>query len=103
MEAMQITPNTAESGYVDIVPDTSEIGHGYDADAAEPDPGTAKLSPEARGEEDDLGDVGDAVHFVLLAEFDIDQGSTLAYQYPYPTGTDEQYVILSMCDCPRWQ
>ena len=32
----------------------------------------------------------DAVHFCLLAEFDIDAGATLAYQYPYPTGTDEQ-------------
>lgn len=31
----------------------------------------------------------DAVHFVLLAEFDIDAGATLAHQYPYPTGTDE--------------
>ncbi len=32
----------------------------------------------------------EAVKFVLLAEFDIDQGATLAYQYPFPTGTDEQ-------------
>lgn len=32
----------------------------------------------------------DAVHFCLLAEFDIDAGATLAHQYPYPTGTDEQ-------------
>lgn len=32
----------------------------------------------------------DAVHFVLLAEFDIDSGATLSVQYPYPTGTDEQ-------------
>jgi hypothetical protein len=32
----------------------------------------------------------EAVHFVLLAEFDIDAGATLAHQYPYPTGTDEQ-------------
>lgn len=30
------------------------------------------------------------VHFCLLAEFDIDAGATLAHQYPYPTGTDEQ-------------
>ena len=37
------------------------------------------------GEEED-----DAVHFCLLAEFDIDAGATLAHQYPYPTGTDEQ-------------
>ena len=36
----------------------------------------------------------DAVHYCLLAEFDIDAGATLAYQYPYPTGTDEQYVLL---------
>ena len=32
----------------------------------------------------------EAVHFCLLAEFDIDAGATLAHQYPYPTGTDEQ-------------
>jgi hypothetical protein len=30
------------------------------------------------------------VKFVLLAEFDIDQGATLTHQYPFPTGTDEQ-------------
>jgi hypothetical protein len=30
------------------------------------------------------------VSFVLLAEFDINQGSVLAHQYPYPTGIDEQ-------------
>ena len=37
------------------------------------------------------GDSGeDTVHFCLLAEFDIDAGATLAHQYPYPTGTDEQ-------------
>jgi len=42
-------------------------------------------------EEDDLEEAtGDAVHFCLLAEFDIDLGATLAHQYPYPTGTDEQ-------------
>lgn len=32
----------------------------------------------------------EAVHFCLLAEFDIDMGATLADQYPHPTGTDEQ-------------
>lgn len=32
----------------------------------------------------------EAVHFCLLAEFDIDTGATLADQYPHPTGTDEQ-------------
>lgn len=34
--------------------------------------------------------MSDSASFILLAEFDIDQGSTLAHQYPYPTGTDEQ-------------
>ena len=100
LEAVAISPSTAESEYAGVIPDLSEIGHGHPpghlhsdgAGTYEQDPGTAKLSPEARAEADDLGDVGDAVHFVLLAEFDIDQGSTLAYQYPYPTGTDEQCV-----------
>lgn len=32
------------------------------------------------------------VDYVLLAEFDIDEGSTLKHQYPAPTGTDEQCV-----------
>lgn len=32
----------------------------------------------------------EAVHFCLLAEFDIDAGATLTHQYPYPTGTDDQ-------------
>lgn len=32
------------------------------------------------------------VDYVFLAEFDIDEGSTLKHQYPAPTGTDEQYV-----------
>ena len=32
----------------------------------------------------------EAVQYVLLAEFDIDAGATLAHQYPYPTGTEEQ-------------
>lgn len=36
----------------------------------------------------------EAVHFCLLAEFDIDAGATLADQYPHPTGTDEQSVLL---------
>lgn len=42
----------------------------------------------------DLADVEhgneQAVYFCMLAEFDIDTGATLAHQYPYPTGTDEQ-------------
>ncbi|KAG8914716.1 hypothetical protein FRC02_004857, partial [Tulasnella sp. 418] len=36
------------------------------------------------------------VSFVLLAEFDIDQGSILAHQYPYPTGTNEQLLAELM-------
>lgn len=32
------------------------------------------------------------VSHILLAEFDIDRGSSLTHQYPEPTGTDEQYV-----------
>jgi hypothetical protein len=36
------------------------------------------------------GEQDEAVHFCLLAEFDIDAGATLADQYPHPTGTDEQ-------------
>lgn len=40
--------------------------------------------------EEHSDDKEDAVHFCLLAEFDIDAGATLAHQYPYPTGTDEQ-------------
>lgn len=32
------------------------------------------------------------VHFILSAEFDIDQGATLTHQYPFPTGAREQYV-----------
>ena len=30
------------------------------------------------------------VTHILLAEFDIDKGASLAYQYPEETGTDEQ-------------
>lgn len=42
-------------------------------------------------DEEEIGEGEDeAVHFVLLAEFDIDLGSTISQQYPYPTGTDEQ-------------
>ncbi|TFY64753.1 hypothetical protein EVJ58_g2407 [Rhodofomes roseus] len=34
---------------------------------------------------------GDAQHcsFVLLADFDIDRGALLTYQFPQPLGTDE--------------
>ncbi|WVQ78521.1 hypothetical protein IAT38_000607 [Cryptococcus sp. DSM 104549] len=38
----------------------------------------------------------EAVHFCLLAEFDIDAGATLAHQYPYPTGTDEHRLAELM-------
>lgn len=34
--------------------------------------------------------------FVLLAEFDIDTGAQLTYQFPQPLGTDEQYVFTSL-------
>jgi hypothetical protein len=30
------------------------------------------------------------VQYILLAEFDIDKGASLKYQYPTQTGTDEQ-------------
>ncbi|TKA55207.1 hypothetical protein B0A53_02177 [Rhodotorula sp. CCFEE 5036] len=36
------------------------------------------------------------VDYVLLAEFDIDQGSTLKHQYPAPTGTDEHLLAEHM-------
>lgn len=32
--------------------------------------------------------------FVLLAEFDIDRGAQLTYQFPQPLGADEGYVHL---------
>jgi hypothetical protein len=41
-------------------------------------------------ERQDTDVVEEPVKFVLLAEFDIDQGATLTHQYPFPTGTDEQ-------------
>jgi hypothetical protein len=30
------------------------------------------------------------VEYILLAEFDIDKGASLKYQFPAETGTDEQ-------------
>ncbi|GAA5982185.1 hypothetical protein JCM10908_004772 [Rhodotorula pacifica] len=36
------------------------------------------------------------VEYVLLAEFDIDEGSTLKHQYPAPTGTDEHLLAEHM-------
>ena len=32
--------------------------------------------------------------FVLLADFDIDRGAQLTYQFPQPLGTDEGYVAI---------
>ncbi|KAF4583378.1 hypothetical protein EYR38_002128 [Pleurotus pulmonarius] len=34
--------------------------------------------------------------FILLAEFDIDQGAQLTYQFPQPLGTDESLLATSM-------
>ncbi|BGP24301.1 hypothetical protein JCM10295v2_003211 [Rhodotorula toruloides] len=39
---------------------------------------------------------GAHVEYVLLAEFDIDQGSVLRHQYPCPTGTDEHLLAEHM-------
>ncbi|KAF8312109.1 spindle pole body interacting protein [Clavulina sp. PMI_390] len=36
------------------------------------------------------------VSFVLLAEFHINEGSILPYQYPFPTGTDDQLLAELM-------
>lgn len=30
------------------------------------------------------------IDYILVAEFDIDKGSTITYQYPHPTGQDKQ-------------
>ncbi len=42
----------------------------------------------------------DAQHcsFVLVADFDIDRGAQLTYQFPQPLGTDEGYGIFSIHD-----
>lgn len=34
--------------------------------------------------------------FVLLAEFDIDSGAQLTYQFPQPLGTDEGWDTLEL-------
>ena len=31
------------------------------------------------------------VEYILVAEFDIDKGSTIAFQYPQPCGYETQY------------
>ena len=38
---------------------------------------------------------GEHCAFVLLAEFDIDRGAQLTYQFPQPLGTDEGYVYFT--------
>ncbi|CAG8778088.1 20673_t:CDS:2, partial [Gigaspora rosea] len=40
--------------------------------------------------------LGEHVTNILLAEFDIDKGSSLAHQYPEPTGTDEHLLAELM-------
>ncbi|CAG8826485.1 10445_t:CDS:10, partial [Gigaspora margarita] len=40
--------------------------------------------------------LGEHVTHILLAEFDIDKGSSLAHQYPEPTGTDEHLLAELM-------
>ncbi|WWC70797.1 uncharacterized protein I206_104749 [Kwoniella pini CBS 10737] len=60
---------------------------------------TQDLAPDLAFELDGSGNVmneEEAVHFCLLAEFDIDAGATLAHQYPYPTGTDEHRLAELM-------
>ncbi|OCF42058.1 hypothetical protein I317_04145 [Kwoniella heveanensis CBS 569] len=63
----------------------SELGHDLTQDTIELDAGGVGGVDEE-----------EAVHFCLLAEFDIDAGATLAYQYPYPTGTDEHRLAELM-------
>lgn len=40
---------------------------------------------------------GSAHHcsFVLLADFDIDRGAQLTYQFPQPLGTDDGFVVAT--------
>ncbi len=59
-------------------------------------PQTQAYAPSISGRAADDGDHDEEpIKFVLLAEFDIDAGATLAQQYPFPTGTDEQSVAAS--------
>ncbi|KZT60916.1 spindle pole body interacting protein [Calocera cornea HHB12733] len=39
---------------------------------------------------------GDHVAYILVAEFDIDTGSQLTHQFPYPTGADKQLLAEVM-------
>ncbi len=43
---------------------------------------------------DDMAVDSQHCSFVLLAEFDIDRGAQLTYQFPQPLGADEGCVIL---------
>ncbi|KAJ9120179.1 hypothetical protein QFC22_003078 [Naganishia vaughanmartiniae] len=43
-----------------------------------------------------VDDDEEPVKFILLAEFDIDQGATLSLQYPFPTGTNEHTLAELM-------
>lgn len=40
------------------------------------------------------GSDGQHCSFVLLAEFNIDRGAQLTYQFPQPLGTDEGYALF---------
>jgi hypothetical protein len=42
----------------------------------------------------DMGVNSQHCSFVLLAEFDIDRGAQLTYQFPQPLGADEGYVVI---------
>ncbi|KAL7423106.1 hypothetical protein Q5752_002405 [Cryptotrichosporon argae] len=61
---------------------------------------SGELAAELESELADLDIVeteeAEAVHYCLLAEFDIDAGATLAHQYPFPTGTDEHRLAELM-------
>eukprot|EP01117_Protostelium_nocturnum_P005316 TRINITY_DN1935_c0_g1_i3.p1 TRINITY_DN1935_c0_g1~~TRINITY_DN1935_c0_g1_i3.p1 ORF type:complete len:590 (+),score=185.84 TRINITY_DN1935_c0_g1_i3:58-1827(+) len=43
-----------------------------------------------------VGDRGKNVSYILIAEFDIDKGSTITFQYPEPTGEDTQLLAELM-------
>lgn len=46
-----------------------------------------------------MGSSSEHCAFVLLAEFDIDRGAQLTYQFPQPLGTDEGYVLVVAIVC----
>jgi hypothetical protein len=43
----------------------------------------------------DMGVNSQHCSFVLLAEFDIDRGAQLTYQFPQPLGADEGCVVIT--------